>query len=367
MFFIFIHQFEILYMATPILMSRSSNNYHITFWFVSVFLWLLSLFLASEFKNVFTFKIISLAIVFNLCFAAAVYINLRVLIPAFFKKKSFFLFFLVLFLTVGLSALLIQFLLIYPLNSFVLEDDGFKSFVFSEWFGFFFYSFIYVGVTSTFSLTREWFILQRISGQLKDIENEKLEAELKVLKTQIKPHFLFNSLNNIYALALDKSDDTADVVLQLSDLMRYILYDCNEELVDINKELDFSKNYINLHKIRLDENTPVNFIVNGHFDGHKIAPLLFEPFIENAFKHGVYGKSSDSFINIIFNFDENDQMELIIENSYDPNWNNSKKGSGGIGIQNVVRRLELIYPQKHKININKGEKVYRITLNISLS
>ena len=361
------HQFEILYMATPILMSRSKNIYHYIFWLVSVSFWLLTMFLASNFKNVLTFETISLAIAFNLCFASAVYINLRVLIPVLFKKKSFFLFFLALFITVGLSALLIQFLLIYPLNSFVLKDDGFKSFIFSEWFGFFSFSFIYVGITSIFSLTREWFILQRISSQLKDIEKENLEAELKVLKTQIKPHFLFNSLNNIYALALDKSDDTADVVLQLSDLMRYILYDCNEKLVDINKELDFTRNYINLHKIRLDKNTPVNFILNGHFDGHKIAPLLFEPFIENAFKHGVYGKNSDSFINIIFNFDENDQMELIIENSYDPNWNNSKKGSGGIGIQNVIRRLELIYPQKHKIDIDKGEKVFKITLTIGLS
>lgn len=367
MFFIFIHQFEILYMATPILMSQSKNIYHYVFWFVSVFFLLFALFLASEFKNVLTFQTISLAIAINLCFAAAVYINLRFLLPVFFKKKSFFLFFTLLFITVGLSALLIQFLLIYPLNSFVLKDDGFKTFVFSDWFDFFFFSFIYVGVTSIFSLTREWFILQRISGQLKDIEKEKLEAELKVLKTQIKPHFLFNSLNNIYALALDKSDDTADVVLQLSDLMRYILYDCNEKLVDINKELDFSRNYISLHKIRLDENTPVNFIVNGHFHGHKIAPLLFEPFIENAFKHGIYRKNSDSFINITFNFDENDQMELIIENSYDPNWNNSKKGSGGIGIQNVIRRLELIYPQKYKIDIDKGEKNFKTTLTIELS
>lgn len=325
------------------------------------------MFVASEFKNVLTFKMISLSIAFNFCFAAAVYTNLRVLIPAFFKKKSFFLFFTSLFITVGLSALLIQFLLIYPLHNFVIEEGAFESFIFSDWFGFFFFSFVYVGVTSIFSLTREWFILQKISNQLKDIEKEKLEAELKVLKTQIKPHFLFNSLNNIYALALDKSDETADVVLQLSDLMRYILYDCNEKLVDINKELDFSRNYINLHKIRLGEDTPVNFIINGHFDGHKIAPLLFEPFIENAFKHGVYGKDSDSFINIIFNFDENDQMELIIENSYDPNWNSSKKGSGGIGIQNVIRRLELIYPQKHKIDIDKGEAVFKITLKIELS
>jgi len=361
------HQFETLYMSSPLLMSRSKNIYHIIFWFVSVFFFLFALFGASGFKNVLTFKTISLTIAFNLCFALAVYINLRILIPLLFKRKSFFLFFLSLFLTVGLSALLIQFLLIYPLNSFLSKSDDYETFIFSDWFNFFFFSFIYVGITSIFSLTREWFIFQKISNQLKDIEKEKLEAELKVLKTQIKPHFLFNSLNNIYALALDKSDKTADVVLQLSDLMRYILYDCNEKLVDINKELDFSRNYINLHKIRLDENTPVNFIVNGHFDGHKIAPLLFEPFIENAFKHGVYGKNLNSFINIIFNFDENDQMELIIENSYDPNWNNSKKGSGGIGIQNVIRRLELIYPQKHKINIDKGEQVFKITLTIGLS
>lgn len=354
-------------MSTPLLMTRSKNIYHIIFWLVSVFLWLSSLFWASEFKNVLNFRTISLAVVFNLCFAAAVYTNLRFLLPVFFKKKSFFLYFTLLLITVGLSALLIQFLLIYPLNSFVLEKDGFKSFVFAEWLGFFIFSFIYVGVTTIISVTREWFILKKISSQLKDIEKEKLEAELKVLKTQIKPHFLFNSLNNIYSLALDKSDDTATVVLQLSDLMRYILYDCNEEFVDINKELDFTRNYISLHKIRLDETTPINFIVNGHFDGHKIAPLLFEPFIENAFKHGLYGKGLDSFINITFNFDENEQMELVIENSYDPNWDQTKKKNGGIGIQNVIRRLELIYPQKHKLAIDKDDKTFKITLNIELS
>ncbi|WP_164977387.1 sensor histidine kinase [Ancylomarina salipaludis] len=354
-------------MTTPILMTRSKNIYHITFWFVSVFIWLFTMFVASDFKNVLTFKTITVTIAFNLCFALAVYTNLRFLLPVFFKKKSFFLFFTFLFISAGLSAFLIQFLLIYPLNSFVLEEDGFKSFLFSEWFGFFIFSLVYVGITSIFSLTREWFILQKISSQLKDIEKEKLEAELKVLKTQIKPHFLFNSLNNIYSLALDKSDDTATVVLQLSDLMRYILYDCNEKLVDINKELDFTRNYISLHKIRLDETTPINFIVNGHFDGHKIAPLLFEPFIENAFKHGLYGKELDSFINITFNFDENDQMELVIENSYDPNWDHSKKKNGGIGIQNVIRRLELIYPNKHKLSIDKDEKTFKVSLNIELS
>ena len=348
-------------------MSRSKNFYHILFWGSSLFLWLFSLFLASEFKKTLNIGAIVSSIALNFCFALAVYTNLRILIPAFFKRKSFFLFFTSLFITVGLSALLIQFLLIYPLSCFVLNEDDFKSFVFTDWFNFFFTSFIYVGITSIFSLTREWFILQKISNQLKDIEKEKLEAELKVLKTQIKPHFLFNSLNNIYSLALDKSDDTATVVLQLSDLMRYILYDCNEKFVDINKELDFSKNYINLHKIRLDESTPINFVVNGLFDGHKIAPLLFEPLIENAFKHGVYRKNSNSFINIIFNFDENNKMELILENSYDPNWNNSKKGRGGIGIKNVIRRLELIYPQKHKIEIDKGKDVYKITLTIELS
>jgi len=321
----------------------------------------------SNFKNVLKAGIIIPAMAFNLCFAGAVYTNLRVLLPAFFKKKHFFLYFLFLVITVGLSALILDLLLVYPLNSFLQEEDTFNSINFVFWLNFTIFSFIYVGVTSIISFTREWFILKKLSSQLKDIEKEKLEAELRVLKTQIKPHFLFNSLNNIYSLALDKSDKTATVVLQLSDLMRYILYDCNDKLVDINKELDFSKNYIDLHKIRLDEKTPINFEIKGFFDGHKIAPLLFEPLIENAFKHGAYGKGTDGFINIIFNFEHETEMELVIENSYDSSWTVNNKRPGGIGIQNVIRRLELIYPHKHALNIEKGDKTYKIILNIKLS
>jgi len=354
-------------MTTTKLMTRSRNIYHIIFWCVCLTAFIFPMYVASNFNNTFIFKIITIAVAFNLCFAAAVYTNLRVLLPAFFKKKHFFFYFLFLIITVGLSALIIDLLLIYPLNSFVIGEDDFKSINFVDWFNFAIISFIYVGITSIISLTREWFVIQKLTTQLKEIENEKLEAEIKVLKSQIKPHFLFNSLNNIYSLALDKSDKTATVVLQLSDLMRYILYDCNDKLVDINKELDFSKNYIDLHKIRLDEKIPVNFEIKGLFDGHKIAPLLFEPLIENAFKHGAYSKETDGFINIIFNFNHEAQMELVIENSYDSTWTENKNRTGGIGIQNVIRRLELIYPQKHALNIEKDDKTFKITLNIELS
>lgn len=354
-------------MTTTKIMTRSRNIYHILFWFVCLAAFIAPMYVASNFKSVFILKIITIAVAFNLCFAAAVYTNLRVLLPAFFKKKHFPLYFLFLTITVGLSALIIDLLLIYPLNSFVLGKDDFKSISFVAWFNFAIITFIYVGITSIISFTREWFILQKLSSQLKDIEKEKLEAELRVLKTQIKPHFLFNSLNNIYSLALDKSENTATVILQLSDLMRYILYDCNEKLVDINKELDFSRNYIDLHKIRLDEKVPVKFEIKGFFDGHKIAPLLFEPLIENAFKHGAYGNGTDGFINIIFNFEHETEMELVIENSFDSSWTVNNKRPGGIGIQNVIRRLELIYPHKHALNIEKRDKTYKIILNINLS
>lgn len=346
---------------------RSRIAYHMLFWVLAFTFWLFTMFVASNFKNILKLEPVLMTIVFNLCFAAAVYFNLLVLIPTLFKKQKFFLYTVSLLICISLSAFLIDFLLVYPLGQFVQGDQYFGKLTFVVWFNFAFFTFIYVGVTSFLSLMREWFVLQKISFQLQDIEREKLEAELKALKAQINPHFLFNTLNNIYSLTLDKSDKAPNLVLKLSDLMRYILYECNDRYVLLDKELEFIKNYLELQKIRLDDSVPVKMEVKGSADRSMIAPLLFEPLIENAFKHGAYGRNNDGFVNILFNFEDKNQIELSIENRSVQGWNKENEKNSGIGIKNVIRRLELLYPDKHQLKIEDENNLYKVTLQIDLS
>ncbi|RUT78522.1 sensor histidine kinase [Ancylomarina longa] len=346
--------------------SRSRIVYHIIFWIFAFVFWLFTMFVASNFKNVLRLEPILMTIVFNLCFAFAVYSNLYVLLPYLFKRQRFFSYVISLLSVVSISAFIINFLLVYPLNNFVKGERFFEEITFVVWFNFAFFTMIYVGITSFLSLMREWFVFQKVSDQFKDIEREKLEAELKALKSQINPHFLFNTLNNLYSLTLDKSDKAPGMVLQLSDMMRYILYECNERFVLLEKELGFVKNYLDLQKIRLDETIPVNLEVRGNTGEHKVAPLLFEPLIENAFKHGAYGKNNHGFVNILFNFEQKDQLSLFIENRFHDDWQ-SKDSDNGIGIKNVMRRLELIYPNKHDIEINKEGDLFRVNLKIDMS
>jgi LytS/YehU family sensor histidine kinase len=256
---------------------------------------------------------------------------------------------------------------VYPLNSFVQGEKYFEELTFMVWVNFAFFTLIYVGITTFLSMTRELILLQKISSKFQSIEREKLEAELKALKSQINPHFLFNTLNNLYSLTLDKSDKAPNLVLKLSDMMRYILYECNDRYVFVDKELDFIKNYLELQRIRLDEAIPVSINVKGSASQNKIAPLLFEPLIENAFKHGAYGKKNNGFVNILFNFEEKDKMELLIENRFDNKWQNEVEERKGIGIKNVTRRLELLYPDKHDLKISRQDDLFKVVLQIDLS
>lgn len=347
--------------------SHSKLVYHILFWVVAFTFWLFTMFVANNFENIIKLEPVLMTLVFNLCFAVAVYFNLFVLIPALFKRQRFFLYSAALLGTISLAAFFIDFLLVYPLGSFVKGEEYFEELTFVVWFNFAFFTFIYVGVTSFLSLMREWFVLQEISFRVRDIEREKLEAELKALKAQINPHFLFNTLNNIYSLTLDKSDKAPNLVLKLSDLMRYILYDCNDRYVLLEKEIEFINNYLELQRIRLDEKVPVSMVIKGSANRSEIAPLLFEPLIENAFKHGAYGRNIDGFVNILFNFEEKDQIEMQIENRSEESWIKEKEKNSGIGIKNVIRRLELLYPDKHDLKITEVDNLFKVYLRIDLS
>jgi two-component system LytT family sensor kinase len=192
-----------------------------------------------------------------------------------------------------------------------------------------------------------------------------LQTELKLLKSQINPHFLFNALNNIYALSVIDSNQTQQSISYLSNMLRYVLYECEEKLVPLKKEIDYINDFIKLYSLKSSK--PYNITTQYTIADNNllVAPMLFIPFVENAFKHGHIEKHGNSFISIIVNATSS-LIELEIENSQPKNAIN-KDAVGGIGIENVKKRLSILYPEKHQLSILESSETFKIKLNLEVS
>jgi two-component system, LytTR family, sensor histidine kinase AlgZ len=209
----------------------------------------------------------------------------------------------------------------------------------------------------------DWFELE---ARKREIENEKLYAELNFLRAQINPHFLFNTLNNLYYLAYSKSDNTTEVISKLSQMMRYMIYESNHEKVLLSKEIEYMQNYISLEQLRLNNEVPITFTIGGETENIWIAPLILITFLENAFKHGVTNKASGAWINIAIHMNGK-QCVYRVENSKVPAATDTREGKSGIGLQNVQRRLELSYPGQHQLKVSDTTDRYSVELDITLS
>lgn len=194
---------------------------------------------------------------------------------------------------------------------------------------------------------------------LKTIESKKAKAELALLKSQINPHFFFNTLNNLYGLTVEKSDDAPNVILKLSDIMRYTIYMGKEDFVPLKEEIEYLKNYIELHKIRYHKSVDINFTHSDESD-YLIAPLLFIIPLENAFKHGVERLTEDAYIHMNLKT-EDGIIHFEIENNFETQ---ETKNTIGIGLDNLKQRLKLLYPNKHKTQIEVNEDIYKLSLKI---
>ncbi len=210
-----------------------------------------------------------------------------------------------------------------------------------------------------YSFTAAWFKDRRVQ---RDLEQEKLRAELKALKHQINPHFLFNVLNSLYGLAFQNDDEpTAEGIARLSQLMRYMLYDSNDAQVNLEKEIEYLENYISLQQLRLDETADIQFEVRGAISGKSIAPMLLIPLVENAFKYGI-SRARDSYVHIRLEI-KPDRMEFQVLNSmHDVNLTNGEVG--GIGLENVRKRLILIYPEQHRFIHEQRNHSYFASLTL---
>lgn len=210
----------------------------------------------------------------------------------------------------------------------------------------------------------DWFKQQQT---MRDLETQNMQSELKFLKTQINPHFLFNTLNSLYALTLKKSEQAPEIVVKLSEMMRYMLYECNERRVPLEKEVKYIQNYLDLEALRQSNLVDIDFKVKGDISKHKIAPLVFIPFLENSFKHGVNHQLSDAYVYATLAV-EGDELDFKIENSRSTGLQNlGPKPQGGIGLINVRRRLELIYPGHHSIDIEDQPHTYTVHLKLKLT
>lgn len=199
-----------------------------------------------------------------------------------------------------------------------------------------------------------------------EMEREKLNSELAFLKNQISPHFFFNTLNNIYSLVSISPEDSQNAILRLSKLMRYLLYESEQGNTMLSQEIDFMHNYIDLMKLRTSDKVSLNVRLPKKFEDRKIAPLLFVPFIENAFKHGISNREK-SFIEISMDINAN-SIIFRCSNSIHAGRDFETTGNkGGIGLENVKKRLGLLFPERHNLTINKSEMQFDVNLEILLA
>ncbi|WP_336913867.1 histidine kinase [Runella sp.] len=209
-------------------------------------------------------------------------------------------------------------------------------------------------------LSREWFYQREL---VQKIKNEQLVTELQYLKSQINPHIVFNTLNLIYGSIHKTNPEARQLVVQFSDLLRYQLYECNVEKVPIEKELDYLSNYVNLQRLRKNDNLTVNVEVSENSKGFTVAPLLFSPFVENAFKYVSNHETKHNGITVRLSL-EKDTLMFSCFNTKNGKVVKTADGSGGIGIANVKRRLELLYPQRHELKIAENTDMFEVELKL---
>ncbi len=330
------------------------------FWHVFVWVSLISLFmyLGHDDSQTDIKGLLVIFLLYPIINVGLFYLNYLVFIPQFLIKKRYTAYIAIVLATIVIFGFGKYGLALVFRNYILVHEHGHQTGFGSYFLGAFFTSLTFVFLSTTVRFTIYWFRNERTQREL---ENQRLSAELSFLKSQINPHFLFNSLNSIYSLAYQRSETTPDAILKLSEIMRYMLYECNDNKVSLEKELQYLQNYIDLQKIRFGEKAFIDFKINGKVDGQQIVPLLLIAFIENAFKHGIANDPA-SPIQILIELDEA-HLHFFAQNK---KHNNNRDNQGGIGLINVTRRLDLLYPEKYKLHISDLAELYTIELQVSL-
>ena len=327
--------------------------YHLIFWLLAYIFW------------IFIFRngalVLTHTITIQFCYLAFIsinyYFNALYAIPQLLNKKHYIKFGLLFIGGIAVTALIR-----IPVSMFVV------SYVFKvpnpqfNYFTIFCDSFINI-LFWVLCILAAKMVIEKIRSQIyiEQIEKEKATNELNFLRAQFNPHFLFNSINSIYG-HIDKSNqDARDMLLVFSEMLRYQLYECNVEQIALESEINYIKNYIAIQKGRIDERIAVSFLVGDIHEQVMIAPLLFITFIENAFKYIGFNENRQNIIDIVLKYEQG-TLEFKVFNTKDGYVNNPTEKSSGLGIANTKRRLEILYPERHKLMISNTDNSYGITL-----
>lgn len=329
---------------------------YILFWVVSFYIGLEIFSRTDEIRAIdviYTF-------LFMLPFMVVVTIHSFHFIPNYLARSRFWLY--------GISTLL--------LVAFTISIYNISFLYLSEWFfqGYYLvgiydplevmgFAIFFLLISSSLEFSRSWFEGLRAKNRVSELENEKIASELKALRAQVNPHFLFNSLNTIYSEALKRSDKAPKLILKLSDMLRYVVDKMDQDLVPLEEEVEYLQNFVELHKERLNDPSKVRFLTDGDLSSLKIAPLLLLNFVENAFKHADLTEE-DAFISIDIS-STNNNLTLSCTNTFfeEPS---RKTNSSGSGIENAKRRLELAYPDRHSLHIKMTDNTYHLELKLEL-
>lgn len=337
-------------------MTKQKLGQHLLFWlFAFIFLCSMEYSTTHGFLGAIVMKQTT-----NILFyGVLVYGNIYYLIPNYFQDKRYPAYFILLILFV---------VIITPIYSLALyliafDDPIERSALLKLKNYYYFFNLFIAGASTVFVIIKDWIFQKK---EKRELENRNIQSELNFLKSQINPHFLFNTLNSLYALTLVKSDRAPDIVIKLSEMMRYMLYECNEKFVSLENEISYLKNYIELEKLRQPADVYIDFRLFGDFDHLKIAPLILISFLENSFKHGISTTLNYGYVKLEIKI-VNKILEFKIVNSLDKKRKIKKNAVGGIGLINAQKRLDLIYCDQYSLEIVETENAYTVNLNINLN
>jgi len=304
-------------------------------------------------------KTVVVSVYFGLINIAIFYFNYLIILPTFLNRKKYWWCAIVMIALVLVSSIVKCGLAYYFYDIIIKRDSGKHIIAFWDYFmTAAFVGCLFIFLSAVLKFVTDWFLNEKIKTNL---ENEKLLSELAFLKSQINPHFLFNSLNNIYSLAYQKSDKTPEAILKLSEIMRYMLYESNEDKVALADEIRYLENYIELQKLRFKDSSYIKFEIIGDAKAQKITPLVLISFVENAFKHGI-ATDREVPISILLNIEPGKLFFKTVNKKS----NQNKDDTGGIGLQNVRRRLDLLYKDQYELHIEDKNDVYNCELYLNL-
>lgn len=318
---------------------------HLVFWMFSILVITFSLKVSATPSKIDVIY----ALIFHITLWAACYLNLYLLVPKWLKSGIYAFYVFMIMLTILFFSWFFQYLF-NSLIDFVLPNYFFISYF--EFWDYALFLVVYLLITTLLKLARSWFTVS-------EIEAQRNAMELNLLKTQMNPHFLFNTLNTIYGLLIKEQSKVSGLILNLSDLLRYSLYSSEKECVDAQKEIDFIENYVALQSLRFENGVVLN--IKGYFESFELTPLILLPLVENCFKHAGKNADGEFFINIDIT-KENRYLHLSIKNTCKTVDSNTK----GIGLLNTKKRLDMVLKDNYKLEYNLDDGIYYLELKMKL-